>query len=139
VSLLDRLWEKIGRKARKARSGSSERALFLYLEVDGRKVEVGTLAHRDGKFVFTYSDEFQRSDIPAISAFPNKREVYTSRTLWPFFDVRVPPLDRPDIEKLVREKRLDVEDDLALLAEFGRKTVATPYELELKRLEPQPA
>ena len=95
------------------------------------------LSQEGDEFVFAYSDDFKlRDDVPPVSAFPQKDKVYRSRTLWPFFDVRLPPIDRPDVEQAVRAKRIDTEDAIRLLAEFGRKTVATPYVFEV---EPLPA
>jgi HipA-like protein len=106
--------------------------LELYLPIDGQHVLVGRLSQEDGEFVFRYSESFRRrTDIPPITAFPDKSVTYRSADLWPFFQVRLPPASRADVRKLVEEKRLDPSDPLVLLGELGRKAVSAPYEFRL--------
>lgn len=123
-----------GRAPRRASEHHSGRTLYLYLPVQSRMVPVGTLSQEGKEFVFVYDKEFRRrDDLPPISAFPDKGGEYRSETLWPFFDVRLPPVERADVASKIKEKHLDPEDTLALLAEFGRKTLTTPYEFTSTR------
>jgi HipA-like protein len=97
------------------------------------RVEIGVLAKEGPEFVFKYAESFlQRTDLPSLSAFPDRTREYRSRHLWPFFAVRLPPLDREDIAEIVRAQALDPADPMALLAVLGRKTVTSPYELRPK-------
>jgi HipA-like protein len=91
---------------------------------------VGTLSAEGGQYTFRYSEVFKRRlDIPAISAFPNRDEVYRSSELWPFFQVRLPPLDRADVRRVVEERNLDKDDLMSLLPALGGHVVTSPYNL----------
>jgi HipA-like protein len=104
----------------------------VVLERAGKRILVGSLTEEGREYVFRYAESFKRQqEIPPISAFPDVDEEYRSRQLWPFFSVRLPPLDRPDIEELLRERGLKKEDALALLAALARKPISTPFEFEM--------
>jgi HipA-like protein len=120
-----------GMTMRNARAEKSTRALRLFVPVGGDRVLVGTLWREGGEYLFSYSDEFKRSELPPVFEFPEKDRVYRSPTLWPFFEVRMPPTERPDVEALVRERRLDTRDEFRMLAELGKRTITNPYEFEL--------
>ena len=70
-------------------------------------------------------------DVPPISAFPELEEEYRARELWPFFAVRMPPLDRPDIQNLLRERGLKKDDALGVLGSLAQKPISTPFEFEM--------
>jgi HipA-like protein len=98
---------------------------------DAERVFIGELTNDVGEYVFRYDAAYAaRPDYPALAAFPDKLREYRSPALWPFFDVRLPPLDRADIQRLIQERKIDQGDTLRLLAELGRRTVTTPYELQ---------
>jgi HipA-like protein len=108
------------------------RELRLYLPVKGQRVWVGTLSQDKGEYSFKYSDAFiGRQDLPPISGFPEKLKVYASKSLWPFFQARLPSTDRPDVKELLRARNVDPNDTFVLLAELGKKTITSPYEFEL--------
>ena len=67
--------------------------------------------------------------IATLVPFPDVNKVYRSAELWPFFSVRIPSIARPEVERTVREERLDYDDVAAMLRRFGRKSVADPFEL----------
>lgn len=91
---------------------------------------IGELTNEAGEYVFRYDTQYAASDdYPALVAFPDKQREYRSRILWPFFDVRLPPLNRADVQHLIQERKLDTGDTLRLLAELGHRTIANPYEL----------
>jgi HipA-like protein len=91
---------------------------------------VGTLVTEGSDYVFRYSEIFKRRpEIPVISAFPDRQQVYRSRELWPFFQVRIPPVDRPDIRQILKEKKLDRTDLMSLLPTLGRRAATSPYDL----------
>jgi HipA-like protein len=91
---------------------------------------VGTLSTEGSEYVFRYSEIFKgRPELPAISAFPERQKVYRSRELWPFFQVRIPPVDRPDIQRILQEKKLDRSDLMSLLPTLGRRAATSPYDL----------
>ena len=117
---------------RRAHVGQGEEIrLFLPLTED-RKLLVGRLTQDGDDFVFEYSDEFAKGTFPLLPDFP-RREVrqYRSHVLWPFFLVRLPPVDRPDVQQEIRERNLEPDDKLQLLGSLGRRAISSPYELEL--------
>lgn len=98
---------------------------------DKNEVLIGVLTNETGAYVFRYDERYAaRADYPALAAFPDKQREYRSRDLWPFFDVRLPPLKRADVQRVIRDRKIDEGDTLRLLAELGRRTIATPYELK---------
>jgi HipA-like protein len=100
---------------------------------DGRRLVVGTLSYVNDEYVFQYSDSFKaQSAIPPITAFPNPHEEYRSPELWPFFEVRLPPVDRADVQRFIAEHRIDPNDHVRMLAELGRRSLTSPYDLELR-------
>jgi HipA-like protein len=107
-------------------------SLELYLPVSGEQVLVGKLTQESGQFLFRYSETFKRrSDLPPITAFPDKDAAYESKELWPFFQVRLPPVDRADVREILQRRRIDTNDTLTLLAELGKRAVSGPYEFKL--------
>jgi HipA-like protein len=91
---------------------------------------VGTLMTEGQEYVFRYSENFKRRlEIPAISAFPDRNQVYRSAELWPFFQVRIPPVDRKDVREILEAKKLDRTDLMSLLPALGGRAVTSPYDL----------
>ncbi len=103
--------------------------IFLNLPAE-EPLLVGTLTSEEGEYVFRYSEPFKRRvEIPPIGAFPRRNLAYRSRELWPFFQVRLPPLDRPDVRQVVEDRKLDKNDLMAFLPELGGNAVTSPYNL----------
>jgi HipA-like protein len=100
---------------------------------DGKRLVVGTLFYVNDEYVFQYSDAFKaQSAIPPITAFSNPQEEYRSPMLWPFFEVRLPPVDRADVQRFIAEHHIDPNDHVSMLAELGRRSLTSPYDLELR-------
>ena len=98
------------------------------------KLLVGTLECEDDEFIFSYSGAFkQRHEVPPIGAFPDRNRVYRSHELWAFFQVRIPPFDRPDVKRVLEMRHLDRENVMAVLPELGGRAVTSPYDLERHR------
>src|SRR6266481_3996587 len=97
------------------------RALSVYLPLaDGSRILVGTLGIDAGEWVFDYSAAFKsREELPPIPDFPDKQRSYQSEKLWPFFEIRIPPPERPDVERIMKAKKLSAQDVFSLLAELG--------------------
>lgn len=89
------------------------------------KLLVGSLVYSDGIWSFGYSDDFKfQNKIAPLANFPLKDKVYTTKDLWPFFASRVPSSGQRQVDK-----NAPTEDIVALLKQFGRKTITNPYEL----------
>lgn len=132
---LERLREAFGIR-RHQPSGEQPVVLRVFLAIpNGGSVPsrhlVGTLSSEGDKWTFRYDAQYAQSDRPAISAFPNKRSVYQSPVLWPFFAVRLPPLDREDVKRAVEERGLRDLDEIHLLGALSKRAVTSPYEFEL--------
>lgn len=129
-----RVFASWGRDPHRAATTPSGKRLYLYLPTDEGMIPVGTLSRDGEEFVFAYDPKFiRRTDLPPISTFPDKTKEYRSAVLWPVFEVRLPPLGRPDIASRVEAEKIDTHDVLELLAKVGRKTLTTPYEFSLER------
>ena len=102
-------------------SGKGQADFILTLN----KLEVGTLSYADNVWVFSYSEEFkrQREILPLVN-FPTVDKEYTSNELWPFFVSRI-----PSRAQLQASKDTDRQDLVSLLKNYGRKTIANPYQL----------
>jgi hypothetical protein len=105
--------------------------LKLYLQRPGHgRVLVGSLWKRGDRFVFEYADDFAHANLPPLPDFPVTDRQYESPDLWPFFLVRLPPADRPDVQRVIKDRGLEPDDTLGILGKLGRKAVSFPYELE---------
>ena len=91
---------------------------------------VGILCVDHGHWIFRYSDEFRkRSDLRPIVEFPDVNKTYESDELWPFFQMRIPSRTQSTVEEIIERERIQENDQVRLLARFGRRTIANPYEL----------
>lgn len=89
------------------------------------KLIIGTLTCSGGTWTFSYSDDFKmQNTISPLVNFPSKDKEYTTRELWPFFASRIPSIAQRQVGNTVAK-----EDPVSLLKQFGRRTVANPYEL----------
>lgn len=125
---VDALWGRHARIERRPRR--DPRRLELYVGEDDDRVLVGTLVAEDDGFVFTYSRKYLDSGRPLLEDFPE--EELRSRRLFPFFEVRVPPVHRADIARLREQKGIAEDDLLGLLGKIGARSVTSPYEFELR-------
>lgn len=106
----------------------NESAKFI-LSVDD--IRIGSLYCENGEWYYKYADDFKNySDkYNRIVGFPDLNTTYKSETLWPFFQVRIPGLKQPAIQEILKNEKIDKENEVALLKRFGRKTITNPYEL----------
>src|SRR5881296_897659 len=91
---------------------------------------IGTLRADKGEWVFDYSDEFRKqSEIKPIVDFPVTDREYRSRSLWPFFALRIPSLKQPEVREFIQHMPHDKVDEGILLKEFGTRSIANPFRL----------
>ena len=91
---------------------------------------IGHLELNDGIWIFYYSKEFKEQDeLRPIVQFPDKDKVYKNEELWPFFTIRIPGLNQPEIQNILESEDIDKTNEVALLQRFGKKTISNPYEL----------
>jgi HipA-like protein len=109
------------------------REIRVHLTRDGRRIHVASLTKQGDEYVFEYTRDFkEQRDLAPISAFRDLSQPYRSKKLWPFFLVRVPPIEREDVRRTIEELGIAPDDEFALLAAVGSRTITSPYELELR-------
>jgi HipA-like protein len=92
--------------------------------------EIGTLCADKGEWTFSYSDEFRKqSEIKPIIDFPDVKRQYRSRTLWPFFALRIPSPEQPAVREFIQSQPHEKADEGILLKEFGERSIANPFRL----------
>jgi HipA-like protein len=84
-------------------------------------------------FFFQYDLAYAESpNAEPISAFPHLDGIYRSVNLWPFFAARIPPLQRPDVKKLLQQRGIQPDQTLEVLGAVAQKAPTNPYELRLE-------
>jgi HipA-like protein len=80
--------------------------------------------------MFAYSADFMRQRaVQPIVNFPLTAREYRSRTLWPFFALRIPSSNKPAVQEFLRQRGAVAVDEAILLREFGGRTIANPFQL----------
>src|SRR5256885_16261111 len=65
---------------------------------------VGTLRADNCEWVFAYSNEFRnQNEIKPIVDFPITDREYRSRSLWPFFVLRIPSTQQPAVRDFIEK------------------------------------
>ena len=104
------------------------RALAVYHKTTVDVFLVGRLSCEQEEYVFRYDSSYVGEP---ISAFPMIDQEYRSRLLWPFFATRIPPFNREDVRKEIRNRSLREDQVLEVLGSVAKVSVANPYEFEL--------
>lgn len=108
---------------------SKKEARFI-LSFKGKTI--GTLEHKDSKWVFKYSDEYIKNQfVSPLIDFPIIDKTYEFEELPPFFAARIPNLNQPFHMKKLLKYKGDKNDLVSLLEIFGRKSINNPYDLIL--------
>lgn len=106
-----------------------------------KEIHIGTLELGNGAWKFSYSDFYKQTYrkkqagqwtedlVQPLFDFPDVDRVYVSPVLWPFFAGRIPGLKQPAVEEILTREHIDRNDPVALLTRFGRKNIASPFEL----------
>lgn len=98
---------------------------------ENERIHVGELRREGGEFVFRYAPAMRDAvGAPRIAGFPHLSETYRSKTLFPFFTVRLPPHDRPDVQRVLQERGIEDLDPLRLLGELASRTPISPFEFQ---------
>lgn len=93
-------------------------------------LEIGTLLRDGEEWVFRYSDAFRAQEtVKPIVDFQKVDKEYRSPNLWPFFLLRIPSPAQPVVQRHIARYKLTELDEGTLLREFGRWSVANPFEL----------
>ena len=105
-----------------------ERVLKVYRKTAIKPDLVGRLSCENGEFVFRYDPSYVGEP---ISAFPAIYRRYSSNHLWPFFAIRIPPLDREDMRKEITNCSLREDQIIEIQGSVSKISASNPYEFKL--------
>ena len=105
-----------------------ELTLEVYRKTPDEVVLVGRLSCEGDEYVFRYDTNYVEKP---ISAFPKLHQEYRSTHLWPFFAIRIPPLDREDMREEIAKRSLGEDQILEILGSLAKVSVANHYEFRL--------
>ena len=99
--------------------------------------DIGTLEHKNNKWIFKYSDNFIMAQfvLPLID-FPIIEKKYEFEELPPFFAARIPKINQPFHAKKLSKNKGDKNDIVSLLEIFGEKSINNPFELKSHSFKP---
>lgn len=80
-------------------------------------------------FHFRYLPAFAEQRLAPLPGLPDLDREYWSKDLWAFFTERIPDTRRPEIEALLRSRRINRYDPLQMLAELGGRSITDPFEI----------
>jgi len=94
-------------------------------------VNVGILSYDGNRWEFTYTEDFRNNGkFQPIVNFPDVDKTYKSFALWPFFNIRIPSEAQSRRQEYANEyQRIHHKspDEVDLLREFGKRTIANPF------------
>jgi HipA-like protein len=112
------------------RTEVAPRDLRVEFSLKYKHIPVGQLSLKDSEWVFSYTPEFRlHHDLRPIVEFPDIERVYSSKALWPFFQMRIPSRTQASVDQVIRREQIAEDDEAAMLSRFGRRTISNPYEL----------
>ena len=107
---------------------ANQNAEFVLVYKD---LQIGILSLSKGVWKFSYTDQFRKqTDILPLIDFPKTDEKYESNQLWPFFSYRIPGLNQPKVQEIIRSENID-NNEVELLKKFGLSTIYNPFLLKI--------
>ena len=106
-----------------------------HFELRYKNLLIGTLVLDTGVWIYEYSEDFrsQFSKNDAVKPLVNFSDVtkrYESEELWPFFTARIPGLNQPQIQTIIKKEHIDSTNSVQLLKRFGKESISSPFLLE---------
>lgn len=95
-------------------------------------ITIGKLLRISGGYSFEYSFDIDHKALPLLPGFNTRRTITDTVRKWPWFALRIPPLQRRDVQEVIQKHSINPEDDMALLASVGARVVHNPYLLVSK-------
>jgi HipA-like protein len=109
------------------RSGSPAHFVLRYQPGQQPPLPIGHLEFDGTRWLFRYDEAYKgRQDLRPLEGFESLDKVYVSQFLFPFFAVRLPDRDRPDIQRAITESKVRQPNVVDLLRLFGRKAASSP-------------
>lgn len=92
----------------------------------GGFIKIGTLAKVNGLYTFDYEINAHAMTSRTLNGLPAVHNEIADVMHWAFFKKRMPPLQRPDVIKVIEETQLDASRPMSLLAVFGAQNIRDP-------------
>lgn len=104
----------------------------LFKNCTTRRLLVGHLEFDGSVWTFQYDAAYKaRHELRPIEGFDEIDRVYRSTVLFPFFAVRIPDIDRDDVQRRLEAEHMEDPETADLLRIFGRKALSSPaFELQ---------
>ena len=124
--IINKIWRSEGQED--IYSPSNQTADFILLYKD---LPIGNLSVKDGVWKFSYTEQFrQQSELSPLIDFPDTNEDYLSNQLWPFFSYRIPGLNQPKVQEIMRTEHIQ-NTEVELLKKFGKTSIYNPFLLKI--------
>jgi HipA-like protein len=123
--IINKIWKSEGQE--NIDTPKNQIAGFVLMYKD---LSIGILTLKDGMWKFSYSNEFRnQKDVTPLIDFPDTNVEYTNNQLWPFFSYRIPGLNQPSVQDIIRHDNIDDKNEAELLKKFGKISVYNPFKL----------
>lgn len=123
--ILNKIWKSEGQEDINTPANEFAEFVLMY-----KNLHIGTLSVKDGVWKFIYTEQFrQQQDLTPLVDFPDTKQEYKSSQLWPFFSYRIPGLNQPSVQDIIKREDIDEKNEVALLRQFGKSTVYNPFSL----------
>ncbi|HMQ46308.1 MAG TPA: HipA N-terminal domain-containing protein [Saprospiraceae bacterium] len=127
ISKLIRLWKSEGQE-----NIIAPQEYDVDFHLTYKDLKVGTLSLHGGIWTFKYSEEFKKQDqIKPLIDFPDVERDYCSDELYPFFAHRIPGLGQPKVKKIIKDEKIDAQNEAKMLERFGKVSIANPFHLRV--------
>jgi HipA-like protein len=127
--LKNKIWKAEGHE--NMETPSSEKVEFV---LKYETLPIGRLTVNNGVWKFAYTDQFrEQKDLTPLIDFPNLEREYESTQLWPFFSYRIPGLNQPLVRAIILKEKIDINNEVALLKQFGKTSVFNPFLLTAEK------
>ncbi len=124
--LIKKLWKSEGQETM-----FTPKDVEATFQLTYRKLEIGTLSLKAGKWTFRYAEVFKAQDkIKPLTDFPDLNKVYTSEELYPFFLSRIPGAGQPRFQEIVKREHINPNNEAELLKRFGQQTISNSFVLQ---------
>jgi HipA-like protein len=130
MSMIKRIFKNIW-KPKSQEEMFTPKNVVATFQLTYRKLEIGTLSLKGGKWTFRYAEAFKAQDkIKPLTDFPDVNKVYTSGELYPFFLSRIPGARQPRFQEIVKREHINPKNEAELLKRFGGQTIANSFVLQ---------
>lgn len=123
--IFNKLWKQEGQE-----NFYTPQNTFAQFELTYKDILIGHLVLSNGVWSFEYDKSFEEQNkVQKLIDFPVTTKIYQSNELWPFFASRIPGLGQPKVQEIIKNKKIDSQNEVDLLKTFGSQTLTNPFHL----------